>query len=98
MADHESKTTTDHDAIKKWILERDGQPATVADTAEADGGRIEPGILRIDFPGGADTELQVISWNQFFDAFEENNLAFLHQDKLEDGSTSRFCKFVSRDD
>ena len=88
----EATTTTDHETIKKWCEERDGHPATVGDTV--DGG--EPGVLRIDF-GDEEPNLLGISWQEFFDKFEESKLAFLHQDKTADGSTSRFCKFVARD-
>jgi hypothetical protein len=85
-----AKTTTDHDAIRKWVEERDGQPARV----DASGG---PGILRIDF-AERDEDLEPISWEEFFKIFDESDLAFLHQDKTEDGKTSRFNKFVDRED
>ena len=48
----ESKTTTDHDEIRRWVEERGGRPARVTDTG-SDG---DPGILRIDFPGRGDEE------------------------------------------
>ena len=87
----DSKTTTNHDEIRRWVEERGGRPAAVRDT----GGDGDAGILRIDF-GDQDEGLEEISWDEFFDAFEENDLAFLHQDETEDGSQSRFNKFVSR--
>jgi hypothetical protein len=91
----EAKTTTDHDTIRKWTEERGGRPAAVRAT-HAKG---ETGILRIDFPGrGDDSALDEIPWDEFFDKFEKENLAFLYQDKLKDGSTSRFFKFVQRED
>lgn len=37
-----------------------------------------------------------IEWDEFFQIFEKSDLAFLHQDKTEDGKLSRFSKFVSR--
>ncbi len=89
----ESKTTTDHDAIRRWVEERGGRPARVRDT----GGDDDPGILRIDYPGrGDDESLEQISWDDFFEAFEANELAFLYQDETSDGDQSRFSKFVSR--
>ncbi|HEY3473068.1 MAG TPA: bifunctional DNA primase/polymerase [Anaerolineales bacterium] len=90
----ETKKTTDHDEIRKWVEERGGYPATVVDTGS--GG--EPGVLRIDFPGysGQDS-LQRISWEDFFQKFDEENLAFLYQDRVRDGEESRFFKFVSRE-
>lgn len=78
----ESNTTTDHEVIKRWTEERDGKPTTVKDTA--DNG--EAGVLRIDFPGnGEDQSLKEISWEAFFEKFEEKKLAFLYQEETSDG-------------
>jgi len=88
-----AKTTTDHDAIRKWVEKHGGKPARVADTAK----RGEGGVLRIDFaePGGNDDDrLEEIDWDQFFEIFDDSDLAFLHSD---DGE-SRFNKFVARED
>jgi hypothetical protein len=88
----ESKTTTDHDEIRRWVQERGGKPASVKGT-----GGEEPGVLRIDFPGRGDEDsLEEISWEEFFDKFEKEKLAFLYQDRTEDGSESRFFKLVNR--
>lgn len=71
---------------------RGGHPATVKRTRR--GGQAA-GILRIDFPGYSGREtLKEISWDEWFDAFEENNLAFLYQDE----KNSRFNKLISRED
>ena len=89
----ESTTTTDHDEIRRWVEARGGKPARVKET----GSNGDPGVLRIDFPGrGDDERLEHISWEEWFDAFEENGLAFLHQDETADGDESRFNKLVSR--
>jgi hypothetical protein len=88
-----SKTTTDHDTIKKWVEERGGSPASVKGTAADD----EAGVLRIDFPGySGQDRLEHISWDEFFEKFDEKKLAFLYQDEMRDGEESRFFKFVSR--
>jgi hypothetical protein len=87
----ESQTTTDHKAIKRWVEERKGRPATVKATEE-DG---HAGILRIDF-APKDEGLDEISWDEFFQKFDESRLAFLHQDRTNDGELSRFHKFVRR--
>lgn len=89
-----SLTTTDHSEIRGWIEDRGGVPATVEDTRAED----EAGILGVDFPapGSNDAGLTTISWEQFFDKFEQQQLAFLHQNETADGSTSRFHKFVNR--
>lgn len=88
-SDSEAHTTTDHDVIRKWAEERGGKPATVKATEE-DG---HAGILRIDFDP-ADKGLNRISWDEFFEKFDESGIAFLHQDHTKDGELSRFHKFV----
>ncbi|PSR12457.1 hypothetical protein C8255_26585 [filamentous cyanobacterium CCP3] len=93
MAKSDSKTTTDHSTIKKWVESRGGFPATVKSTKEGD----EPGLLRIDFPGySGEDSLERIGWDDFFDKFEDSNLALLYQEELKGGEESRFCKLVSR--
>lgn len=84
--------TTDHDEIRKWVEDRQGHPAIVADTEN--NGR-SGGILRIDFddPGGEnDPGLHRIKWEEFFEVFDNNDLAFLRSD-----GDSRFNKFVARE-
>ncbi len=88
-----AKTTTDHDTIRQWAEERDGRPAAVRATHSSG----DAGILRIDFPGNESEGLQEISWEEFFDKFEQEKLAFLYQDKTGGGETSRFFKLVQRD-
>lgn len=89
-----AQRTTDHSKIKKWVEERGGHPAAVKATERGD----DVGLLRIDFPGySGENELEDISWEDFFDKFEEKHLAFLYQEKDGDGKTSRFNKLVSRD-
>ena len=88
----QAKTTTDHDEIKAWIEERDGHPTVVEGTEGKDG----EGILRVDFRE-PDAKLKPIEWEEFFKTFDDRKLAFLHQDKTADGSTSRFFKFVHRE-
>jgi hypothetical protein len=89
-----SNTTTNHKEIQKWVESRGGHPARVKRT----GGRGDPGILRIDYPGFSGEEtLEQISWDQWFDAFDRNNLAFVYQDSGKGASKSRFSKLVARD-
>lgn len=88
-----STITTDHRAIRQWIEERGGKPAAVKATE----GKNDPGLLRVDFPGrGGEDRLEEISWENFFDQFEEKKLAFLYQEQTLTGRVSRFSKFVSR--
>jgi len=86
--------TTDDETIRRWVESRGGWPATVARTAR--GGKA--GVLRIDFPGYADEgSLKPISWDEWFEKFDENNLAFLYQERTADGKTSRFFKLIERE-
>lgn len=95
MTDQTSRTTTDHDAIRRWAEERGGVPVTIRRTERSG----EPGVLRIHFPDGNDDDetFDEISWDAFFEKFEEKNLAFLYQEETGEGRESRFFKFVSRD-
>jgi anaerobic selenocysteine-containing dehydrogenase len=90
---HESKVTTDHEEIRQWVEERDGHPAIVKGTEKGDSA-----MLRIDYPGfSGEDRLEEITWDEFFEIFDENNLAFLYQEQTQEGGESRFSKFVSRD-
>jgi hypothetical protein len=90
----EAKVTTDHEVIKKWAEERKGMPASVGNT----GGKGGAGLLRIDYPGrrGKGT-LNPISWEDFFQKFDEKELALLYQDKTAGGKVSRFSKLIKRE-
>jgi len=88
-----SKTTQDHDEIRKWAEERGGKPSHVKGT----GSRNDPGLLRIDFPGySGEGKLEEISWDEFFEKFDEQELALVYQEKTADGEKSNFNKLVSR--
>ena len=86
-----SETTTDHDTIREWIEKRGGIPTVVKGTEGKDG----EGILRVDF-AERDEKLEEISWDEFFDTFEDRGLAFLYQEETADGKESRFFRFVNR--
>lgn len=91
----ESKVTTDHDEIRQWVEARGGHPARVKDTESKN----SPGLLRIDYPGfSGEGTLEEISWEEFFEGFDKNGLAFLYQEKTKDGKQSRFSKLVNRED
>lgn len=71
------KTTTDHEKIRQWAEERGGRPASVVGENEIAGG------LRIDFPDYDSGEvLEEITWTEFFDKFEEQNLVFMYEEEL----------------
>jgi len=87
----ESHTTTNHDQIREWVEARGGRPARVKSTAEG-----SDGLLRIDYPGySGDESLEEITWEAWFEVFDENELAFLYQEHTKDGEVSRFSKLIS---
>jgi ferritin-like metal-binding protein YciE len=88
-------TTTDHDFIRQWVEERGGWPARVAGT---ESGGDDAGLIRVDFPGysGAGS-LERIEWEEWFQKFDESELAFLHRDMTHGGNDlDRFNKLVKR--
>jgi hypothetical protein len=88
----QAKSTTDHGKIRKWAEQRGGVPSAVTGTGQ----KGDPGILRFDFEP-KDEGLRKLSWEDFFEKFENEKLAFLYQDETADGSQSRFHKFVQRE-
>ena len=90
-----SRTLTDHDEIRRWAEERGAKPASVRNTGnESD----DVGIIRLDFPGySGEGSLEEISWDEWFENFEDNELALVVQNKMANGQKSNFNKLVSRD-
>ena len=87
-----SRTTRDHDEIRRWAEERGGKPAHVKSTGSAQ----DTGILRIDFPGySGGGSLEPISWEDFFEKFDERGLALVYQEETAGGQKSNFNKLVS---
>jgi hypothetical protein len=83
-----TKSTIDHDEIRRWVEKNGAHPAIVKGT----------NIVRVDFPGfSGEDSLDEISWEDFFDKFEESKLALIYQDQTKSGRASRFNKFVHRD-
>lgn len=94
MATTKSKTTTDHARIQRWAEARDAHPAKVRGTGRGD----DPGMIRLDFPGysGAD-KLEEITWDDWFQSFDDNDLALVYQDRTASGKQSNFNKLVGRE-
>lgn len=87
-----SKTTQDHEEIRRWAEERGGKPSHVKSTGSGE----DPGILRIDFPGySGEGSLETISWDEWFEKFDESNLALLYEEETAAGERSNFNKIVS---
>ena len=89
-----SRVLTDHDEIRRWAEERGARPSAVQRTHTDD----NVGIIRLDFPGysGGDS-LEEIEWDEWFDKFDDNNLALIVQEETAGGEQSNFNKIVSRD-
>jgi hypothetical protein len=91
-----SHTSSDHDEIREWAEQRGGKPACIKGT----GGKDDVGMIRIEFPGkpnANDDKLQEISWDEFFEKFDERGLSLVYQDETADGQKSNFNKLVSRE-
>ncbi|MBV9018204.1 MAG: hypothetical protein JO213_19660 [Alphaproteobacteria bacterium] len=92
----EAKITTDHDEIRKWAEARGGRPAAVRKTH----GKDDPGIIRIEFPRAPhakDDALEEITWNEFFEKFDEADLAMVYQEETARGQKSNFNKLIGRE-
>jgi hypothetical protein len=74
-----SVTTRDHEEIRNWADEHGATPAVVSRTG---------GMLRFEFDTPA--ELAEVSWDDFFDVFDERGLELVYDDK----PGSRFHKLV----
>lgn len=89
-----SQTTIDHQTIREWAEDRGAKPSKVKGTGDEE----DPGIIRLDFPGfGGGDSLEEISWDEFFEKFEDSQLALVYQEETADGGQSNFNKLVARD-
>ena len=89
-----SNQTTNKEEIKSWASARNGVPAMIKETENQQG----EGLLRIHFPQASknNDEFNEISWDKFFEKFDDDHLAMVYQDKKEDGEQSTFHKFIDR--
>ena len=88
-----SQEMTDHEEIRQWAEARGGVPARVKGT----GGEDDVGMIRIDFPGySGEGSLERISWEEWFEKFEERELALVVENQPPEGDKARFNKLVSR--
>ncbi len=83
-------TTVDHEEIRKWGEAKGGKPAAVDRTHKGE----DVGIIRLMFPNSEQSEHQhlvEISWDEFFEKFEESKLALIYEKE------SLFSKLVGRE-
>ena len=89
-----ARPVTEHDEIRRWAEERGARPSRVRGTGVGE----DVGMIRLDFPGYSGGEsLEEISWGEWFENFDDRNLALMVQDETASGEISNFNKLVSRD-
>ena len=89
-----SRPLTDHQEIRSWAEERGAKPACVRGTGSSN----DIGMIRLDFPGySGEGSLEEISWDEWFQKFDDSNLALLVQNQTADGQQSNFNKLVSQE-
>ncbi|NMN99171.1 hypothetical protein [Antrihabitans stalactiti] len=90
MAPPTRTTTTDHEAIRRWVEARGGTPTARRGVGTADAST----ELGIDFSQhGRDDDIKHISWTDWFAQFEHADLAFSTNGSETDDT---FFEFVSR--
>jgi hypothetical protein len=85
-----ANSTSDHDKIQRWAEKHGGKPAAVKRTHRDD----SVGIIRIMFPKVSQSkheELEEISWDEFFEQFDDAGLVLLYEED------SNFNKLVRRE-
>ena len=85
------KSTTDHETIRSWVKRWGGSPAIGGGTEDSSG----KGILRINF--GTLYDGEPISWEEFFDIFEADRLAFRYSNEVIRGNEELAFGFVDRE-
>jgi len=84
----------DHEEIRQWAEDRGAIPSCVRGT----GGGEDVGMIRLDFPGySGENSLEEISWDEWFQKFDESDLALMVQEKTARGQKSNFNKLVKRE-
>ncbi|XVH32016.1 hypothetical protein ACNS7O_02210 [Haloferacaceae archaeon DSL9] len=78
----EQQITTDRETIRRWVEDRGGRPARESGADRADAESLI--IVREGEENGGG-----ISWDEFFETFESENMAFVYQD-LDEGDTQEW--------
>lgn len=87
----DTRTTTDHETIREWV---EGRGSTAAQVTEPAGN--DPGSLAIIPVGKMDDSVRDLPWEEFFEIFEEEKLAFVHRTERDDPKEQWFCAFIER--
>ena len=91
----ETKTTTNHDEIRRWAHDRGGRPSRIHNTF---GSTLDSCVLQIDFLHDKyDDDVQEITWEEFFDLFDREHMVLVYQTETEGGNLSRFGRIVRQE-
>jgi len=85
-----SLVTADRQVIRRWAQARGGTPATVGSERQG-----RPSVLRIDFPGYGGANLRQITWDEWFNTFDQRRLNFIYQEQRTNGQPSNFFRLES---
>lgn len=98
--EEEQRLTTNHEEIRQWAEKYNGKPEII-DSPEA---CVDPIGLRINFPGEGDDVFlsegrpaQAVSWSEFFEKFEQLQLAFMYDSVIAREDPSLAYHFVRRE-
>lgn len=69
--------TTDNDEIRTWIEDHDGVPVIIKGVVEDKGE--SPEMLHVSF-GPMSPDMEEMDWDEFFERFENENLALVYDD------------------
>lgn len=84
-----------HEEIREWAEVRGAVPTCVRGTGSR--GRGDTGMIRLEFPRfGEEPKLQPISWDRWFEKFDDSGLALMVQEERAIGDRSNFNKLVKR--
>ncbi len=87
----EGKLTTNRNVIKKWAQARHGWPALIRRATSA-GFEM---VLSIVFPDSSSSEIaRKLTWDEFFDQFEQQHLVFVYQEKDQNQRLSKSFAFL----
>lgn len=93
------RTTTDPALIRNWVERRFAHGAVVVSKRDdaPDDVEVEVGSLRIIFPGYAGfSKTEPLTWDNFFEKFEAQALAFRYRDQEANGEISYDHEFIAR--
>lgn len=87
--------TIDHEIVRQQITDAGGTPVLAKDVPEAGE---EPGadFLHIAF-GTLDDTMERLEWEEFFEEFEEEQMALVYDDARDDGEAAEL-RIISREE